>query len=117
MPHGRLLLPPCHAFLGSLFGGGAKAKKAAPSTTAAPPLEENLGEEKAEIVLLETQRPDGSAARILYRSGAPVVAAELEALCVKVGWPARPVAKVEAALQNSFLVASLHLQVCSPDGC
>jgi hypothetical protein len=28
-----------------------------------------------------------------------------------VGWPARPASKVAVALQNSYLVASLHLRI------
>jgi aralkylamine N-acetyltransferase len=61
-------------------------------------------------VLVEAARPDGSTARIVYRTGGPVDVAALEALSEKVGWPPRPVKKVEAALRNSYLVASLHLQ-------
>lgn len=29
--------------------------------------------------------------------------------CVQVGWPRRPPQKVEAALKNSYMVASLYL--------
>ena len=36
---------------------------------------------------------------------------ELEALCDAVGWPRRPARKVAAALANSFLVATLHLEL------
>ncbi|GIL69230.1 hypothetical protein Vretifemale_184 [Volvox reticuliferus] len=32
----------------------------------------------------------------------------------QVGWPARPVAKVEAALRNSFMVSSLVLRITLP---
>lgn len=32
----------------------------------------------------------------------------------QVGWPARPVKKVAAALANSYLVASIHLRVTRP---
>jgi ribosomal protein S18 acetylase RimI-like enzyme len=32
----------------------------------------------------------------------------------QVGWPARPVKKVEAALRNSYMVATLHLRVTRP---
>lgn len=63
------------------------------------------------MVIVETVRPDGSTARIVYRCGAPINAAELEQLCTKVGWPPRPLSKVTAALRNSFLVSSLHMQV------
>lgn len=47
---------------------------------------------------------------IVYRNGAVVDANELENLCDKVGWPKRPIEKVEAALANSYLVASLTLE-------
>lgn len=33
---------------------------------------------------------------------------------VQVGWPERPAAKVEAALRNSFLVATLMLRISGP---
>jgi ribosomal protein S18 acetylase RimI-like enzyme len=33
------------------------------------------------------------------------------AAALQVGWPARPVKKVEAALRNSYLVSTLHLQL------
>jgi ribosomal protein S18 acetylase RimI-like enzyme len=36
---------------------------------------------------------------------------ELEKLCDDVGWPRRPVSKVQAALENSFCVASLYLEI------
>ncbi|CAG9467267.1 unnamed protein product [Pedinophyceae sp. YPF-701] len=64
-----------------------------------------------ELVLVEQQRADGRRARVVYRNGAEVDAYDLENLCRKVGWPSRPIGKVEAALRNSFLVASLHLEV------
>jgi aralkylamine N-acetyltransferase len=70
-------------------------------------------------VLVETEVPSvpGRRCRIVYRcNGAPVDAARVEALCAKVGWPQRPRAKLEAALRNSFLVASLHVQVLDEDG-
>jgi ribosomal protein S18 acetylase RimI-like enzyme len=69
-------------------------------------------------VLVETTVPSvpGRRCRIVYRNGAPVDAARVEALCAKVGWPQRPRAKLEAALRNSFLVASLHLQVIDEEG-
>ena len=33
---------------------------------------------------------------------------------MQVGWPERPAAKVEAALRNSFLVATLMLRISGP---
>eukprot|EP00879_Flechtneria_rotunda_P018297 GHRR01019194.1.p1 GENE.GHRR01019194.1~~GHRR01019194.1.p1 ORF type:complete len:168 (+),score=48.84 GHRR01019194.1:585-1088(+) len=50
----------------------------------------------------------------MYRNGATVDAKALEKLCEKVGWPARPVDKVDAALRNSYLVSSLYLQISKP---
>jgi GNAT superfamily N-acetyltransferase len=38
-------------------------------------------------------------------------AAAAVAAASQVGWPARPVKKVEAALRNSYLVSTLHLQL------
>lgn len=66
---------------------------------------------------METSNPvDNSSARILYKNGGAVDAVELETLCDKVGWPRRPIAKVEAALKNSFLVASLRMQQLDAEG-
>ncbi|KXZ50693.1 hypothetical protein GPECTOR_15g377 [Gonium pectorale] len=79
-----------------------------------PSLEDNLGPDVDELLLVETEQPDGSKAQILYRNGGPVVAADLERLCTKVGWPSRPLAKVEAALRNSYMVSSLVLRVSGP---
>ena len=62
-------------------------------------------------MLAETVRDDGTLARVVYRNGGPVDAAALEALSEKVGWAARPLKKVEAALRNSYLVAALYAQV------
>jgi ribosomal protein S18 acetylase RimI-like enzyme len=52
----------------------------------------------------------------VYRTGGRVDAAALEELSRKVGWPARPVKKVEAALRGSYLVASLALRVVDSGG-
>lgn len=54
--------------------------------------------------------PLDPTSNIVYRNGAIVDAAALEALCDKVGWPRRPLFKVEAALANSFLVATLSVE-------
>ncbi|WIA21047.1 hypothetical protein OEZ85_005371 [Tetradesmus obliquus] len=98
-----------NGLLGTLFGGAqqkAEQKKH---------LEDDLGEQQDEIVLVTSERPNGASARIVYRNNTVVDAAELERLCEKVGWPARPVKKVEAALRNSYLVATLHLQLSKGD--
>lgn len=34
--------------------------------------------------------------------------------CLQVGWPARPISKVAQALQNSYLVSSLYVQIQKP---
>ena len=39
-----------------------------------------------------------------------------ETLCDDVGWPRRPISKVRAALENSFLVASLYLELVPAPG-
>ena len=69
-----------------------------------------------DVVLVETTRPDGTTARIVYSTTAPVDVYELEKLCDDVGWPRRPVSKVQAALENSFCVASLHLEIAETGG-
>ncbi|KAG2425531.1 hypothetical protein HXX76_013575 [Chlamydomonas incerta] len=92
-----------------------KGSTASTKQPAKPSLEDNLGPEVDELLLLESGQPDGSKAEIIYRNGGPVAAADLEQLCTKVGWPARPLAKVEAALRNSFMVSSLVLRVSLPD--
>jgi ribosomal protein S18 acetylase RimI-like enzyme len=91
--------------------GGAATKKAAPSTSS---VEDNLGEELEEVVIADVPRDDGTRAMIVFLTNGHVKAKDLEALCVKVDWPARPLHKVEAALQNSYLVCSLVLRICRP---
>ena len=67
--------------------------------------------EEADVVLIETRRPDGVAARVVYSTAAAVDCYDLERLCDDVGWPRRPINKVKAALENSFCVASLYLEL------
>lgn len=59
---------------------------------------------------------DGATVALVYCSGGgnkddgnvvPVDTRALELLCEAVGWPKRPAAAVEAALEGSFVVASL----------
>eukprot|EP00250_Pteridium_aquilinum_P001973 c12185_g1_i1 orf=159-932(+) len=95
-----------------------------PPTLVADPTQEEKGaegpvvDEEEPVVLMETVQPDGSIEKIIFASGEAIDVYELEALYIKVGWPRRPPAKVEAALKNSFMVASLFLQkeVFSEDG-
>lgn len=72
--------------------------------------------EEADVVLVETRRPDGVSARIVYSTTAAVDCYDLERLCDDVGWPRRPINKVKAALENSFCVASLYLELETNDG-
>ena len=67
--------------------------------------------EEADVVLIETRRSNGVAARIVYSTAAAVDCYDLERLCDDVGWPRRPINKVKAALENSFCVASLYLEL------
>ncbi|MCO5558770.1 hypothetical protein L7F22_012357 [Adiantum nelumboides] len=90
-----------------------------PTIVAEPIHKENGGEEpivddEEPVVLMETAQPDGTVEKIVFGSGEAVDVYELEALYIKVGWPRRPPEKVEAALKNSFMVASLHLQKEGP---
>ena len=71
--------------------------------------------EEADVVLIETRRSDGVAARIVYSTAAAVDCYDLERLCDDVGWPRRPIDKVKAALENSFCVASLYLELAETD--
>lgn len=76
-------------------------------------LEDTESIEDEEVVLVETVHEDGSQQKIVFSSGGEVDVYELEVLCDKVGWPRRPPQKVEAALKNSYMVASLHLHTTS----
>ncbi|GAX83676.1 hypothetical protein CEUSTIGMA_g11101.t1 [Chlamydomonas eustigma] len=104
----------CHGFFGSLFGGAGKAMvKTADKQPAVPSLED-LGEQPEEVLIAETRQADGSSAQIIFKNKATVSAEDLEKLCVKVDWPARPIRKVETALKNSYLVCSLILRITRP---
>ena len=72
--------------------------------------------EEEDVVLIETIRPDGTCAKIVYSTTAPVECYDLERLCDGVGWPRRPIHKVKAALENSFCVASLYLELSEAEG-
>lgn len=76
--------------------------------------EDYSGENLDEVLLTEVEVA-GSRRYIVYRNGAMVDAAELEQLCDKVGWPRRPLNKVQAALANSFLVSALFLEAQPPE--
>ena len=86
----------------------------APISSPPPDQPEDWSQENLdEVVLTEVTLADGSIGRIIYRNGGLVDAVSLENLCDKVGWPRRPTHKVEAALANSFLVATLTLELNS----
>ncbi|KAK9835156.1 hypothetical protein WJX81_002058 [Elliptochloris bilobata] len=71
-----------------------------------------------ELVFAEEGSSNGSGGlqQIVYRSSVPVTPDALDALCDKVGWPARQPGKLETALANSFLVSSVVLRRCGADG-
>ena len=69
-----------------------------------------------EIVLVEEAMADGSVKRVVFNTGLDVDARELEKLCDKVGWPRRPIRKVELALRSSYVVATLHAQTLKEGG-
>lgn len=98
----------CQGFLSGLFGSGS-AVADEPSS----PAEDYSGENLDEVLLTEVE-VGGSRRYVVYRNGAVVDAAELEQLCDKVGWPRRPLNKVQAALANSFLVSALFLEAQPP---
>lgn len=66
--------------------------------------------------MIETEAGDGSFVRIVYRNGGTVDAFELDKLCEKVGWPRRPIHKVEAALKHSFMVSTLIMETGTKNG-
>lgn len=74
--------------------------------------EEQLPEE---FVLVEKTQPDGAIEQIIFSSGGDVNVYDLQTLCDKVGWPRRPLSKLAAALQNSYMVATLHCVRKSPE--
>ena len=92
-------------------GEGVGGLEPTPSNSPGGPL---YGEE-ADVVLIETRRPDGRVARVVYSTTAAVDCYDLERLCDDVGWPRRPIDKVKAALENSFCVASLYLELAETD--
>jgi len=63
-----------------------------------------------ELVLVEHTTNDGGIAQIIYRNGGLVDAQAVEVLCDKVGWPSRPIAKVQTALKNSFMTSGIYLR-------
>lgn len=60
-------------------------------------------------LILHECTDEGFQSQIVLSTTSTVDANKLEALCVSVGWPKRPIHKVAAALENSFLLSSLVL--------
>ena len=114
-PHSRGRADPRHLprALNPFAGGaGGAAPEPNPRNSPGGPLD---GEER-DVILIETRRPDGCVGRIVYSTTAEVDCYDLERLCDDVGWPRRPISKVRAALENSFLVASLYLELVPAPG-
>ncbi|KAG6595633.1 putative acetyltransferase TAP2, partial [Cucurbita argyrosperma subsp. sororia] len=82
-----------------------------PPSTLQEEEEEPLPEE---FVLTETTLPDGRIEQIIFSTGGDVDIYDLQALCDKVGWPRRPLNKLDVALRNSYMVAALHSTRKSP---
>ncbi|KAL8161793.1 hypothetical protein V2J09_013282 [Rumex salicifolius] len=81
-----------------------------------PPVEEEEEELlPEEFVLVENILPDGTIEQIIFSSGGNIDVYDLQTLCDKVGWPRRPLSKLAAALKNSYMVATLHSVIKSPN--
>lgn len=80
-------------------------QRAAPSSS--PTQRSRRGPGSNDVCLLETRDEAGGLARVVFSTDTVVEPTELEALCAAVGWPRRPLAKVAAALRNSYLVSTL----------
>ena len=59
---------------------------------------------------------DDATKQVVYRTAGEIDVYALENLAQAVGWPKRPVDKVEQALKHSFLVAALHLETIDESG-
>eukprot|EP00890_Picochlorum_soloecismus_P003754 jgi/Picsp_1/437/NSC_00435-R1_acetyltransferase nsi-like len=97
----------CRGFLDGLFGGKSSTS---PKTEDPDPVRDWSGQDIDEIVIMKWKDQDEKEFDVVYRNGGLVDAAAVEQLCDKVNWPRRPAHKVDAALKNSFLVASITLE-------
>ena len=108
----------CVACVASPTPRGACRQAASACGTAARPVAPPTGtstdgsgpgsDARGAVCLLETRdEAGGGLARVVFSVDTPVDVHELEALCAAVGWPRRPLAKVAAALKNSYMVATL----------
>ncbi|KAL4519625.1 hypothetical protein Ndes2526B_g01797 [Nannochloris sp. 'desiccata'] len=103
----------CNGFLSNIFGTreGAAANNGASDVQDDDDGPEDWSKENLDkVIMTEVTMADGTTGKVVYRNGGFVDATALENLCDKVGWPRRPAHKVEAALSNSFLVATLTLE-------
>ncbi|CAN1860812.1 Probable acetyltransferase TAP2 [Linum perenne] len=96
-------------FWESMKSGFLKEKSAQvvepPPSTPDQEEEEPLPEE---FILIERSEADGVIEHIVFSSRGDIDVYDLEALCDKVGWPRRPLSKLAAALENSYMVVTLH---------
>lgn len=107
-----------------LFSGFRKKTAADTSDTGAVAVQEPAPDTNGarvipdtdEFVMIESSGEGGSTVQIVYRNGGDVRASAVEMLCDKVGWPRRPVAKMEAALKNSYMVSTLTLRQADSTG-
>ncbi|EFJ11269.1 hypothetical protein SELMODRAFT_126619, partial [Selaginella moellendorffii] len=104
------------ASLWDSISGVLKTNSSTPIVEPVPRNAEAEIEGEEDIVLVEKCQENGTIQRIVFATGAEVDVYELQQLCDKVGWPRRPVGKVEAALKNSYMVATLHLHRQLPSG-
>ena len=115
---GRPRLIPARGFFNSLFGNGNGMSGDSDSTSNSnntsvdpDPVRDWSDEDIDEVVIMTWTDPSTSVEyNIVYRNGGLVDARGVEMLCDKINWPRRPQHKVDAALKNSFLVASLTLE-------
>lgn len=100
----------------NLFGGEKAASEGDQEVDAGPDRDWS-SHDIDEVVIMTWSDESGKEYDIVYRNGGVVDAASVELLCDKINWPRRPQAKLDAALRNSFLVASITLEEtgCPPE--
>eukprot|EP00210_Caulerpa_lentillifera_P000449 g433.t1 len=103
------------AFLTQLFSKRSNVVQTSDAEESEDISEFDKLETEDEIVLLETTRSDGSIASLIYRNGGLIDAVAANELCIKVNWPSRPLEKLATALENSYLVSSVHLRIDGDD--
>lgn len=88
----------------------SRKSSTSPQTEDPDPVRDWSGQDIDELVIMKWKDHEEKEFDIVYRNGGLVDAAAVEVLCDKVNWPRRPAHKVDAALKNSFLVASITLE-------